>query len=89
MQTSRVRSFAGPFVIILLSSWTAESAQPERKTSMPLKSSDSFSPEVHPDGKVTFRLRAPKAEKVSVVCEAVGTQPMGRGGRRRGLDGGE
>ena len=34
------------------------------------------SPEVHPDGKITFRLRAPKAEKISVVCEAIGTQPM-------------
>ena len=34
------------------------------------------SPEIHADGKITFRLRAPKAEKVSVICEAVGTQPM-------------
>ena len=34
------------------------------------------SPEVHADGRITFRLQAPKAEQVSVVCEAVGTQPM-------------
>ena len=34
------------------------------------------SPEVHPDGRITFRLRAPKAEKVTVACEAVGTQSM-------------
>ncbi|MHB8899700.1 MAG: esterase [Thermoguttaceae bacterium] len=34
------------------------------------------SPEVQADGKITFRLRAPKAQKVSVICDAVGTQPM-------------
>ncbi len=34
------------------------------------------SPEVHADGRITFRLQAPKAEQVSVVCEAVSTQPM-------------
>jgi enterochelin esterase-like enzyme len=36
------------------------------------------SPEVQPDGRITFRLRAPKAEKVSVICEAVGTQTMAK-----------
>lgn len=34
------------------------------------------SPEIHPDGRITFRLQAPKATKVSVICEAVGTQPL-------------
>ena len=34
------------------------------------------SPEVRADGQVTFHLRAPKADKVSVICEAVGTQAM-------------
>ena len=36
------------------------------------------SPEVHADGRITFRLCAPKAEKVSVICEAVGAQPMAK-----------
>jgi enterochelin esterase family protein len=37
------------------------------------------SPEVRADGRITFRLRAAKAEKVSVVCEAVGTLSMAKG----------
>src|SRR5436190_17059466 len=32
----------------------------------PRRAAPLVSPEVHPDGKVTFRLTAPKAEKVSV-----------------------
>ena len=44
----------------------------------PRRDSGLISPEVHADGKITFRLRAPKAEKVSVICEAVGTQPMAK-----------
>lgn len=77
MQTTRVRRVAGVFVTILLSSWTAESAPPERKELTPPKSGGVFvSPEIHADAKITFRLRAPKAEKVSVICEAVGTQAM-------------
>jgi enterochelin esterase family protein len=38
-----------------------------------------LSPEVQADGRVTFRLRAAKAGKVSVVCEALGTLPMLKG----------
>ncbi len=76
MQASCARFLTGAFVIILLSSWTAESAPPEKKDPTPPRPSGAFSPEVHTDGKITFRLRAPKAEKVSVICEAVGTQPM-------------
>jgi enterochelin esterase-like enzyme len=36
------------------------------------------SPEVHPDGSVTFRLRAPQAEKVTVVVEGAVT-PLEKG----------
>lgn len=42
----------------------------------PQQRSVLVSPEVQSDGKITFRLRAPKAEKVSVICDAVGTQRM-------------
>jgi enterochelin esterase-like enzyme len=34
------------------------------------------SPEVHPDGRVTFRLRAPNAQKVELRLEPLGTKPM-------------
>ena len=79
MQTNRARSVAGALVAVLLLSWTAESAPPERKEPAPPKSGGPFvSPEIHADGKITFRLRAPKAEKVSVICEAVGTRPMAK-----------
>ena len=79
MQTNRARSVAGAFVAILLSSWTAESAPPERKELPPPQSGGPFvSPEIRANGKITFRLRAPKAEKVSMICEAVGTQPMAK-----------
>ena len=44
--------------------------------SQPSHAAGAVSPEVHADGQITFRLLAPKAEKVSVTCEAVGTQPM-------------
>ncbi len=79
MQTNRAGSVAGAFVAILLLCWTAESAPPERKELTPPKSGSPFvSPEIQTDGKITFRLRAPKAEKVSVICEAVGKQPMAK-----------
>ena len=79
MQISHARPFAGAFIIILLSSWAAESAPPEKKEVGPPRSGGAFvSPEIHTDGKITFRLRAPKAEKVSVICEAVGTQVMAK-----------
>jgi enterochelin esterase-like enzyme len=66
VQTSRVAMVATTFVLLWLSGRAAEAAPP----------SGLGSPEVRADGKLTFRLRAPKAEKVSVICEAVGTQPM-------------
>jgi enterochelin esterase-like enzyme len=37
------------------------------------------SPQVHADGRITFRLRAPQAGQVSVICEAVGKLPMEKG----------
>ena len=81
MQTSCARSFTGTFLMILLWSWTAESAPPEKKEPAPPRSAGVLvSPEIHADGKITFRLRAPKAEKVSVICEAVGTQAMAKDG---------
>ncbi|MGA2618224.1 MAG: alpha/beta hydrolase-fold protein [Thermoguttaceae bacterium] len=79
MHNSRAGSVAGALVtiLILLSTWTAQSAPPEKKEAAAPKPGGSFvSPEVHADGQITFRLRAPKAEKVAVICEAVGTQPM-------------
>jgi enterochelin esterase-like enzyme len=54
-------------VLLTGSSWSQAAGPPVSKP---------VSPEVHPDGRITFRLQAPKAEQVSVVCEAVGTQPM-------------
>ncbi len=50
----------------------------KRKPAPPRSGGALVSPEIHADGKITFRLRAPKAEKVSVICEAVGTQPMAK-----------
>lgn len=35
-----------------------------------------ISPEIHPDRRVTFRMRAPRAHSVSLMCSGVGTQPM-------------
>ena len=49
---------------------------PAARGQAPQQKSVLVSPEVQADGKITFRLRAPKAEKVSVICDAVGTQPM-------------
>lgn len=48
--------------------------QPRGKREEPL-----ISPEVQANDQVIFRLRALKAEKVSVVCEAVGVVPMVKG----------
>jgi len=39
-------------------------------------SQSSFSPEVHSDSRITFRLRAPNAQEVKIRLETVGTQPM-------------
>ncbi len=79
MRTISATSVLAAFVTILLASWTAKSAPPEKKDPAPPKSAGGFvSPEVHTDGKITFRIRAPKAEKVSVICESVGTQPMAK-----------
>jgi hypothetical protein len=66
MQPRRVAIVATTFVLISLSGHTANAAQP----------GGLVSPDVRADGQITFRLRVPKAEKVSVICEAVGTQPM-------------
>jgi enterochelin esterase family protein len=70
-------SVMGACLTILLSSWNALAAQPEKKEPSPRRPAGVLvSPEILPDGKITFRLRAPKAEKVSVICEAIGTKPM-------------
>lgn len=37
-----------------------------------------ISPEVHPDGRVTFRLRAPNAKEVQLHCESVTNSAMER-----------
>jgi enterochelin esterase-like enzyme len=37
------------------------------------------SPEVHPDGRVTFRLRAPNAKEVLLRCEGAKAGPMQKG----------
>ncbi len=37
------------------------------------------SPEVHPDGRVTFRLRAPNAKEVLLRCEGTKAGPMQKG----------
>jgi enterochelin esterase-like enzyme len=66
MQTSCIAVIATTFLLFLLSGHTADAAPP----------GGLVSPEVRANGQITFRLRAPKAEKVSVICEAVGTQPM-------------
>lgn len=63
--------------MVCLSGWLARSAEPESKAPRPPRPAVAdFSPAVQPDGTITFRLRAPKAEKVAVICEACGTQPM-------------
>jgi len=59
------------FVTIGLNAPAARGQTPQPKSVL-------VSPEVRADGKITFRLRAPKAEKVSVICDAVGTQPMAK-----------
>jgi enterochelin esterase-like enzyme len=61
------------FLMLGLCSQATQGAPPKQRSSL-------VSPEVQADGKITFRLRAPKAEKVSLICEAVGTQPMVKGG---------
>jgi enterochelin esterase-like enzyme len=67
MQTSRVGLVAATFILALLPGRPARAAAPGGLI---------VSPDVQADGKITFRLRAAKAEKVAVICEAVGTQPM-------------
>jgi enterochelin esterase family protein len=66
MRTSRIGLVAATFAFLLLPGRTAHGAVPGALVS----------PEVQADGKITFRLRAPKAEKVSLICEACGTQAM-------------
>jgi enterochelin esterase-like enzyme len=66
MRPYRIGLVAAVLASILLLDRTADAAAP----------GGLVSPEVQADGKITFRLRAPKAEKVSVICEAIGTQPM-------------
>src|ERR1035437_9386245 len=38
-----------------------------------------FSPVVHPDRTVTFKLTAPQATQVAVTCESLGTHDMVKG----------
>ena len=76
MPANRAASAVGVFVTIFLSTCTAKSAPPE--PAPPKPGGPFISPEIQADGKITFRLRAPKAEKVSVICEAVGTQAMAK-----------
>jgi enterochelin esterase-like enzyme len=66
MHPARNGFVAATLVLMLLSGRTANAATP----------GGLVSPEVQADGKITFRLWAPKADKVSVVCEACGTQAM-------------
>ena len=57
-------------VVLLLSAATTASAQ------------TLVSPEVHADGRVTFRLRAPNAKEVLLRCEGTkaGAMQKGEGG---------
>ena len=76
MRANRAWSVGATLLTILLSSGTVQSAPPEKTPPRPPRLGSPFvSPEVHADGTVTFRLRAPKAEKVSVICEGVAPQP--------------
>lgn len=68
MRTRPIVTVAIFFVLLRLLGHTASAAP---HTSL-------ISPEVRADGRITFRLRAPKAEKVSVICEAIGAQPMSK-----------
>jgi len=45
---------------------------------MPLRAQPLVSPDVHADGRVTFRLRAPQAREVLLQCEGVPDAPMQR-----------
>jgi len=61
-------------VVLLLSVWACSTLHVEAALRQRLVSS-----EVHPDGRVTFRLRAPKAQEVSVNVQfRQGLQPMNR-----------
>ena len=70
MPTSRVRFVAAVLFVLLLSDRNANAAA----------TGGLVSPDVQADGRIIFRLRAPKAAKVSVICEALGTQPMTQDG---------
>jgi enterochelin esterase family protein len=48
---------------------------------VPVSGQTLVSPEVHDDGRVTFRLRAPNAAEVVVRCEGCKPLPMQKGGR--------
>jgi len=54
-------------VVLMLAAATPVLAQP------------LVSPEVHPDGRVTFRLRAPDAKEVVLRCEGTKAGPMQKG----------
>jgi len=41
---------------------------------------EPFSPVIHPDHTVTFRLKAPEATAVTIQCEAFGSKPMTKDG---------
>lgn len=58
-----MRSFYLPLVISLT-------------LALPVFSQSNTSPEVQPDGRVTFRLMAPKAAQVQVQCESLKTASM-------------
>ena len=68
MHPSRIAFVAATLLAILPSERTADAAAP----------GGLVSPEVQADGKIIFRLRAPNAAKVSLICEAVGTRTMSK-----------
>jgi enterochelin esterase family protein len=92
MKTSRVGVIVAAFVTFWLSGSTAQAAQPRDSVPPPDgKSEESpppkpkpkprgslVSPEVLPDGHITFRLMAPKAEKVTLICESLRPQPLAK-----------
>ncbi len=87
----RTQQWVKPILDALISPQKGGSSIPDKPSSQrtsrpsakPKPEAPLVSPEVHADGRITFRLRAPKAEKVSVICEAVGAQPMAKECRRR------
>ena len=70
MQAGRVGCVGVVLILLSLPGRTALAAPPSGP------GQGLVSPEVQADGKITFRLRAPKADKVALICQAVGTVPM-------------